>query len=179
MGANRTGRIRRGEVQRASERLLARGLSGRRAGRRSRPPPPSASVRSLESSGGRLVSAVRCESCIPREAERAQRELREREREGGESVYALQVVPCSSAVGLVGWIGMPCDFSAESFRQPTTRYPSKEPVCGKRLIRVIRAPIGRGRRPHRRLQLCSVLIASLSLFGSTHSCSCDGTQFLP
>ena len=158
MGANRTGRIRRGEVQRASERLLARGLSGRRAGRRSRPP-PSASVRSLESSGGRLVSAVRCESCIPREAERAQRER----KRGGRAFMCYKWF--RAPWPLVGWIGMPCDFSAESFRQPTTRYPSKEPVCGKRLIRVIRAPIGRGRRPHRRLQLCSVLIASLSLFG--------------
>ena len=87
------------------------------------------------------------------------------EREGGRAFMRYKWF--RAPWPLVGWIGMPCDFSAESFRQPTTRYPSKEPVCGKRLIRVIRAPIGRGRRPHRRLQLCSVLIASLSLFGST------------
>ena len=92
-----------------------------------------------------------------------QRELRERERGGGRAFMRYKWF--RAPWPLVGWIGMPCDFSAESFRQPTTRYPSKEPVCGKRLIRVIRAPIGRGRRPHRRLQLCSVLIASLSLFG--------------
>ena len=48
------------------------------------------------------MSAVRCESCIPREAERAQRER----KRGGESVYALQVVPCSLAVGRLDWNAM-------------------------------------------------------------------------
>ena len=91
-----------------------------------------------------------------------QREL----REGGERAF-MRYKWFRAPWPLVGWIGMPCDFSAESFRQPITRNPSKGPVCGKRLIRVIRAPTGRDVDRIVDCELCSVLTASLSLFGST------------